>query len=378
MSVLFVPGNSYNLKLTKKIINGKKITYKIVDISKEKDIMLSQEIRNSLLKKEIKKEDLIEYKLGQENDILSKYNCRLVIVFNDTDPIQSRFVRIAKEKNILTLMVAEGPVLNLSTAKYRAKITLKKIIDGFRRYSIRYIFDRAAYKLINLIKKEEEPEFFRNVDKIAVWGKKSKDILVSKGIPQENIYVTGGPILNFIKKPLRRLNERIHILVATTNLYGAGYWKKEQLLEFINIIVKTANQCDVYITIRPHPEEDLALYKNFKNNNIIIDNSSDLQKQLAENDIIISEGSNVILEAMFAGKEVFIYAPKKTYIFDILEDYAKFCKTFSNEKELINLIRKYKPTTNFNPNRLKEIAVPENGNIVRLIKRLLKSRYPNI
>ncbi len=61
--------------------------------------------------------------------------------------------------------------------------------------------------------------------------------------------------------------------------------------------------------IRLHPRECISKYKNYENNNIIIDKNIPTAELIAQSDIIVSQSSMFLIEAMLQNKPCISYQP---------------------------------------------------------------------
>jgi len=150
-------------------------------------------------------------------------------------------------------------------------------------------------------------------DKMAVWGKAMKDVLIKRGVRPDQLVVTGHPRYDiFYKKDFKK--ERIYhelkidgdkrIIVLTTQPVSS----KENEALLYGVINAMKNFPDKQLVIKLHPSEDPMWYqeliKEMGADDVIITKNVDLHELLNACDIMITLYSTTAVEAMILDKPV--------------------------------------------------------------------------
>jgi len=151
------------------------------------------------------------------------------------------------------------------------------------------------------------------VDKIALWGERSKKGLIGRGINPSRLTITGNPGYDKII-PIRN-NQRIYkdnfIVFATqmTEDYTSIDMNKDE--EIINVLYSAIKKIpDSRLIIKVHPGEKIKKYqrliKNKKYQNVEVIKKTDLFELLNKSSILTTYASTVALEAIILNKPVII------------------------------------------------------------------------
>lgn len=161
-------------------------------------------------------------------------------------------------------------------------------------------------------------------DRVAVWGKMSRDVLLSHGVEAEKIVLTGSPrhdSMVFIDKDeVAQTRARLGVpdgveMILFASAY-ASVWDEMEFPELLDsikrAIFKSVDKTnDIYLIVKPHPLEDekdtkkLACgYKNI----MFTDKKDDIKRFIRACDIFISLGTTATLDAIIANK--LIICPK--------------------------------------------------------------------
>jgi UDP-N-acetylglucosamine 2-epimerase len=158
-----------------------------------------------------------------------------------------------------------------------------------------------------------------------VFGKKSKEELISQGINPKNIIITGPAIYDEIIKYKSKNSENNSIALMTSGFYMCGLISKEKYFAYIKKLLQETNTTGMEITIKLHPEESLYIkeyekiakkYKNIKQITAS-ENKEDLYNIITNASLVINFGSSVALESLILDKPVItILGLHKSPIFD--------------------------------------------------------------
>jgi len=163
---------------------------------------------------------------------------------------------------------------------------------------------------------------FFPADRVAVWGKHFKETLISLGIASDKIVVTGAPrsdsLFNSsdfeaksIKKKLGIPESARIILLASTFTLGS-YDKLHNDAELLEAMKRAVfdsadNFENVYLIVKPHPEENENETKSFASNNpniIFVDKKKDIRPLTKICDCFVSFGSTTTMDAILLDKLV--------------------------------------------------------------------------
>ena len=179
--------------------------------------------------------------------------------------------------------------------------------------------------------------------KMLVWGNISKKILSSLGWPENNIMIFGHTFYNYLNSinqilenpPFSKFNldsSKKIILFTTTNMQSKysfpGYFYDTIVWKYL--LENFSNDTNFIIILKPHPHEDVSEFKqilkefNSTNSFIIQDN---LQELLSVSDIIVSNYSTVILDALAMKKNVLELEWQ-----DIDENFSQFTSLIQSVK----------------------------------------------
>jgi hypothetical protein len=163
---------------------------------------------------------------------------------------------------------------------------------------------------------------FFPADRVAVWGKHFKETLISHGIASDKIVVTGAPrsdsLFNSsdfeaksIKKELGIPENARIILLASTFILGS-YNKFNNDAELLEVMKRAVFDSvdsfeNVYLIVKPHPEENQNETKSFASNNpniIFVDQKQDIRPLTKICDCFVCFGSTTAMDAILLDKLV--------------------------------------------------------------------------
>ena len=163
---------------------------------------------------------------------------------------------------------------------------------------------------------------FFPADLVAVWGADSKKTLISHGIPPKQIVMTGSPrndsLFNFPVSEVEAIKKKLGIpegspvilLASTFTLanYDKLYNDPELLQAMKRAVFDSLDDFDnVYLVVKPHPEEDENETKSFASNNpniIFVPRTEDIRPLIMICDCFISFGSTATVDAIILNKLV--------------------------------------------------------------------------
>jgi hypothetical protein len=156
--------------------------------------------------------------------------------------------------------------------------------------------------------------------KMFVWGNVSKKLLITMGWPKNQITVFGNTYYHYLKfinklvenPPFSKFNidpSKKIILFTTTNMQSKysfpGYVYDTKVWKYL--LENFSNDNDFIIILKPHPHEDVSEFEKILNelkstNSVIL--QGNLQELLSISDIVISNYSTVILDALAMKKPI--------------------------------------------------------------------------
>jgi len=160
---------------------------------------------------------------------------------------------------------------------------------------------------------------FSSTNKVAVWGKSSRDELIKHGVNKDKIVITGSPrhdskittdkkSLKVLKQKYKINKDKIIILLASTYTDKSHYIfsgpkvlnnMKKSIFDTVNLFP------DIVLLVKPHPVENIsettALVKNFQNI-VFADKNENITDLIQLSDSFISFGSTSTIDALIANK----------------------------------------------------------------------------
>jgi hypothetical protein len=153
------------------------------------------------------------------------------------------------------------------------------------------------------------------ISKIAVYSSSSRDILVDRGVSQENIRITGGPRFDELfaasRLPTRFSNGKT-ILYIGLLLSQMRLGTVEHDRQWLTLLIELATRIpECRVNLRPHPSDDLSLYNKLmpagSQAMVTIDKEKPLVEALAESDLVVMHFySTVLYEAMIMNKSIIL------------------------------------------------------------------------
>lgn len=155
-------------------------------------------------------------------------------------------------------------------------------------------------------------------DRIAAWGETSRNTLMSHGIPEEKIVLTGSPRHDSMavissnevlqtRSILGIPNGAVMILFASQLLSIYDQIEDPSLLDSVKrAIFQVADQSNgIFLVVKPHPREKVSVTKKLAHgcrNILFVDKNDDIKKLIRTCDAFISLGSTSTVDAIIANK----------------------------------------------------------------------------
>ncbi len=328
---LFIVSSTAQVKMFKTIITELSFDFEVKVINTDKYFI---EIDNLLREYKFQFETLDDWTMETVNDILEKEKPNIIVTGNDQNMMDVIFIEAANNRNLPSLTVQDGILvadrklanIDLSLIhkmSYITKIPLRLINFLFLdRHPIKY---KISAMIFDLKYRRKHPFLYGhgNSSKIALFSKPVKDMLISEGVSNKKLEVTGNPKFDELiyyngnsKKELYKEKwgidlEKKVVLVLTQCFVEVGLWNKEQRKEFISSIAEAVSKLDnVQLVIKLHPphekkEDYIMVLENFDFNPIIFDGEP-LNEIISTSDVVISVSSTAALEAMALKKPIII------------------------------------------------------------------------
>ncbi len=288
-------------------------------------------------------------------------------------------VKETSEQNILNFLKKEKPDLIITgtsaddmTEKYLWRCTQKlkipsfAILDQWINYGIRF----SKYDVADIKKYEKNKSHDFLPSKILVMDEYAKNEMIKEGVDKDKIVVSGQPYFDFllqqqkifkIKKKdsnefvITFASEPILKTYKTKDIWG--YTEQTILNEILLALKKLDISKNILFIIRPHPKEDIAIYKkllaSFKHPKIKLSLETKLSSWdlIKRSDLVCGMSSMFLLESVLLGKQVLsvqIGLKKKD---PFILSRRGFLKTVLTRKDLISrlnqLILNERPVCDF-------------------------------
>lgn len=272
--------------------------------SKEKRAIVSSMIRGNLL-------DCIEsfkYSRKEVQKLMDLKPQIIVMARDTTNPFESLVIEEARKANIKTLLIPHGIWAREARIDYSGSSWIEHCrhlaYQGLRllKYgpSIR-LFQIGMYRLKRDLSRNPVFDGHGGTDMIAVYGDKTRELLVSEGLESKKICVTGNP--KFDRLYLLKNTQGKDVLLITDYLVEIGKWTKEQRRIYVQSVVDAVNKLGKKLVIKIHPLEN---EKDYQFDAEIVKNR-DLGLLISESKIVITLLSTAGLEAMAMNRPVVIY-----------------------------------------------------------------------
>lgn len=160
---------------------------------------------------------------------------------------------------------------------------------------------------------------FLDADRVAVWGKAARNILLNHGVPDERMITTGSPrydcLNNISGTAVERTDAQLDIPQGKIVLLFASIYSirehnaisdPKQLVKVKQTILKVANQSKgLCLIVKPHPLENVRELKKLArgyHNVVFADQHTDIRSLIPACDAFITLGSTATMDAIIAHK----------------------------------------------------------------------------
>jgi hypothetical protein len=182
---------------------------------------------------------------------------------------------------------------------------------------------------------------------VIVWGEYRRDRYLRDSQFKAQFTVIGNPIYdNVFRIPLKKQFGKNWLLITRPHHSSFCYpysRKVKEGYDILKVVAKVSENFKANLTIKPHPNDFKAPYQDFiklqKNNSSIFLRNDSLKKIFEDIDLVISEDSSGIVDAMIYGKPVIVahFANSEPTLPFNKFDAAPIVR---NEKELENAVEK--------------------------------------
>jgi len=283
--------------------------------------------------------DFNYYETYNVNNILRIEHPKILIFGNDTSVIARSFIYAANDMSIKSILIPHGFVFKHQRRKIDVIRDWKKIFSKNQiKLNFKVIHESKFY--VKFIKcayytlKYGYSMGYSGCSKICSIGLEYKKLLISRGINETSIEVTGNPRFDKIKEIANsksdlirkyfNINDSAKIIVILENaVLEDCVWTVNQLKEWLISIfneVKKFNNFFAFIKVHPRQKaEDYISILNELNvfNVPVINNELHLYDILNESDLVIGVNSTALLEAMAFKKPVISLYYYGSYYSDI-------------------------------------------------------------
>lgn len=215
-------------------------------------------------------------------------------------------------------------------------------------------------------------ELFSNAEISFLWGKHQFDLLKNRFGKMNRVFVSGHPRFELLKLEYQSLySDEVEILksrykkfiLINTNFgfgnnikgdkfvelnYGSRYNNIKDIIRFdkykqnlfISLIDKISSKLDWTIVIRPHPEEDLSLYKKYfkSNDKVTAIYKGSVIPWLLASEVMIHPDCTTGIESLMLGKKSLSYLPADSPTELVTKLPLEASYRFQDEKLLINFL----------------------------------------
>ena len=337
-TILFIPSNRNHVKIFS-LIQSSLQNYRILFITQ--DSYKNEGAEELLSQSTLHYKKFDEFHKKDPRVILDQENVSLIIIGNDTDVIPQWFVNCANEKNIPSILIQDGLMLDIKTHR--------KIIKNYFSNRTKLKLKFLALKLLVTKKYNRISDGNGGCTQLQVWSNATKSFYINQGIEPSKIVITGNPFYKNVNYEKFVIRKEKKIVFAVSDLVETRIMTKQDSIQLFEIICSTFNQYpDVRLIIKPHPSDDLKTYHSSlqKFNSRIEISYDDISHVLQNSDLLITTISTTAIEAISCGKPVIIFFPNiekivdlNTFPYDLIEKnivlYATDSITLKNQYEKI-------------------------------------------
>ena len=342
-TILFLPSNGNHVKIFKPILNSIKKDFNFVFLTQ--GTYKDEGAENELKHLKIPYKTVDDYPKLDPKTILEQENIGLIIVGNDYDIIPQWFINSAKRKQIQSILIQDGLLLDVIPLNNN----FFHQISFFKNQNSKKLFQLSLrLKLSKQIKKISYGQ--AGCTQIHVWSDSDKKYLLKKNIPLHSIHITGNiKFSEDIKTNYVTQTKKPYVLYASTDLIQTKILERNKVIKIVDDICKTIHSIpNMKLFIKPHPIEEKQFYNNFEINydSTVKITNDDIHTLIRESKFLITNLSAVTFEALFQKKPIIIYLPEiekivnhNSFPFDLIEKgilmYAKNPKELSEKIQFL-------------------------------------------
>lgn len=324
-TILFIPSNSNHVKIFSLISNFLKTKYDTLFISQ--DSYKNEGAENTMLRLKIHYKKIEDYNDKNPKSIMRQENIGLVIVGNDTDVIPQWFISSANALNIPSVLVQDGLFFDIKRIKQNK---FQKLLNTLNNGTPKLLFLTLLLLFTHQYKRVSDG--LGGCTQIHVWGTKSRDYFISKGVDERKIIITGRIGTDQIIECKTQNNHKF-ILYAPTNMVKTNLISNKTMKNMTTAICSAILSIDnLTLVIKPHDVENTNFYKSltkkFGSKLQIVD--KDIVNLIADSYLLITNLSTTAIDALCMHKPVIIFLPH-------LESYVE-PTTFPRDLILNNIV----------------------------------------
>jgi hypothetical protein len=333
-----------------------------LSISQELEKFAPSPIRSKIIQETNSRMDLLEdlfniEKVKRIRTIIEREKPDFIVVGNDGG-VNSTYLELSNMFEIPTLVVQDGLIIN--TPK-RGPLNLLR----FNNYFLWRVLSKVAetkmlsHILLSAGWRTRVLDWGTGRGKtIAVMSEHSKDILLSRGVLETKIVITGSPLFDDSAQYASRFDEmstrknlgvKKHeyiVLWLTQPFFEDGTWSKRMRNELIQSVVDVTNNIDqLKLILKIHPRESLEDYKKildkYNGKKIILVKDFNLNELILLSTAVLTVNSTAGVLAAVHKKPLILldyFRDGSTQIFDDVG--IKVCNSASLHEALTELIMK--------------------------------------
>lgn len=177
---------------------------------------------------------------------------------------------------------------------------------------------------------------------------RARDEMLAEGFPPESLRVTGNPYFEQCADGITRDRENSHEILFISqpirsdhgDLYGFDEFSVlEGLIEALSAMP------EYYISVRLHPRDELGKFDTYLSDRVILSTAKTLEEALSGAGLVISPFSQVLIQAVAAGKAVISFQPNAKGSDPLPTNRVGITKKASTVTELRDLLSQYRAGT---------------------------------
>jgi hypothetical protein len=311
------------------------------------------------------------YNKKNPKSIIQQENVGIVIVGNDTDVIPQWFVNSANNLNIPSVLIQDGLFFDI---KRITQNKFQKFTSILTSGTPKLLFLTVLLLLTHQYKRIGDG--LGGCTQIHVWGTKSRDYFISKGVEKQKIIITGSIRTDQLIQYGTENNQKKFVLYAPTNMVKTNLVSNETMKNIVTTICSAIlSMDDLVLIIKPHDVENIDFYKNltkkFGSKLQVVD--KDVIKLILNSHLLITNLSTTAIDALCMHKPVIIFLPHlanyvepTSFPRDLISDKVVL---YANDKDsLISNVRSIINGQNEDSNVIDRILLeyvgPRDGNSV--------------